>query len=118
MSDDQFHFKFKMPSDGQERTQRRAEAIATAIKEAASDPLTVLRMAFGRAYSDCHNKLPRDNVIRDLRAILSDPTINLIAISYRRKLSEIPSSRDYIGKFQLELLDEALIPEEGPPDAA
>jgi len=125
MGDSDLHMSVEMTGDRRENTSRRAAAFETAINHAASDPGIKLRMALGAAYSDLHAGITRHVIVTRLRDLLADPAIAAAALPYHAKLSQAVIARtkgqlcgDYISKIQLELLSEALAPEEEPPHAA
>lgn len=123
VKDNVIHLEVEMTGDRRENTRRRAAAMEYGLKAAARDPLVALSMALGRAYSEAHAGEARGLVIQRLRDLVSDPLVRSAAIGLQTRLRERVAARtrgdkcgDYIGQFQLELLDEVLI-QEGP-DAA
>jgi hypothetical protein len=139
MSD--FHLKVAMSGDRKEDTRRRGEALGLALMHAATDPEIRAKMgasplseeldprkklisALGRAYSDIYLGVHRQVVIKRLRDLIRSD-LNEIAQKHHQHLSELVRARsigdrcgDFISKVQLELLSEAITPEELPPDAA
>lgn len=123
--DNIIHLSAEMTGNRREDTKRRAQAIEFALLSAAGDPLVAVRMAFGRAYGEVHAGISRNRIVHDLRELLTDPALHAAAVGWQSQLRNTVAARtqgdkcgDYIGQVQLALLDEVLIPTEGPPDAA
>lgn len=124
VTDNVIHLDVEMTGDRRENTRRRAQAMEYALKTAAVDPMTRVRMALGGAYSQAHMGVPRTRIVHDLRQLLlDDPSLHAAAVGRQTQLRDVVAARtrgdkcgDYIGQFQLELLDEVLTPE--GPDAA
>jgi len=75
----------------------------------------LIRAALGRAYSDIHSAIPRAEVVAGLRDLFAEATIHNAAAVYQNSLRERVAARtkgdvcgDYIGRVQLDLLDEVL----------
>ncbi len=110
----------EMTGDRRIDTERRAAAIGAALQEAVIDPLVELRMALGQAYSGLRSfGQSHAEVVAGLRKLLADkPALLDVARGYRATLAGFVAetsvgnrSRCVISQTQLEILDQALVPE-------
>lgn len=127
MSDDPFiKILVEKTGDPAENKERARQALEYGVNAAASDPGVLIRMALGRAYSDLHtNGIPRSQVVEHLRDLFADDMLHEAALAYQQRLLLLVAGRtkgdrcgDYVGKVQLELLTEVLMPTPERPDAA
>jgi hypothetical protein len=109
------HVEVEMTGDRSEDARRRAAAAQVTLIEIAQDPLVKLRMALGRAYSDCQSGVPAALAAATLRAVVEEDAVAAVAPGYLRALADTVAARSvgedcgcHISKVQLALLLEAM----------